>query len=132
MQTDEERTEKARTWRNNNKKKIKIYKQKEKEKYANDEQYRTTVIKKRKLRHLKLKSEVLAYYSTDNTPTCVICGFNDIRALSIDHIDNNGACHRRALGDKTLAGHRFYLWLKKQNLPKGYQCLCMNCQWEKR
>ena len=26
----------------------------------------------------------------------------------------------------------FYLWLKRNNFPEGFQTLCMNCQWLKK
>lgn len=58
---------------------------------------------------------------------CTRCGFSDIRALQIDHVDNNGAEERTALGGKNFSGHTFYRWLKKQGWPDGYQTLCANC-----
>jgi len=63
----------------------------------------------------------------------MLCGFADIRALSIDHIDGGGNKHRRFLGFGLFgAGQKFYSWLKKEGYPEGYQTLCMNCQWIKR
>jgi predicted HNH restriction endonuclease len=57
---------------------------------------------------------------------CKKCGFKDIRALQIDHI--NGGGHREALNlthaqlyKKILAGEMI-----------DYQCLCANCNWIKR
>ena len=57
---------------------------------------------------------------------CVKCGFNDLRALSIDHINGGGDKDRREV-DKQI-----YRWLRKNNYPEGYQTLCMNCQFIKR
>lgn len=49
--------------------------------------------------------------------------------LTIDHIDGNGAAHRRIDG-KT--GWQFYKWLKDNEYPKdNFQLLCMNCNWAK-
>lgn len=76
-----------------------------------------------RLRRIKL--QVLSAYSKNLS--CNRCGFKDIRALTIDHIKGNGAEHRRK-----LRHHNFYDWLIKHNFPKGYQVLCMNCQWIKR
>lgn len=59
--------------------------------------------------------------------SCVECGFSDQRALQIDHIDNNGAEERKALGGQNFSGWRFYRWLKEQGWPGGYQTLCANC-----
>jgi hypothetical protein len=81
----------------------------------------------------KLKLKVLSHYSHKRIPECANCGYKDIRALSIDHINGKGAEHRRSIGiTKGGGGWRFYYWLKKNNYPKGYQVLCMNCQFIKR
>lgn len=61
---------------------------------------------------------------------CACCGEDDFLALTIDHIRNNGAAHRRALrpeGSRFSGGQTFYLWLIKHGLPVGYQTLCFNC-----
>ena len=75
--------------------------------------------------YLKKKVEILSHYS-DGTIKCAHCGFDDIRALSIDHIDGGGAPHRK------MTGNDIYGWLKRNGFPKGYQVLCMNCQLIKR
>ena len=49
-----------------------------------------------------------------------------MRALSIDHLDGGGTAHRK------IVGRNIYYWLIKNAFPKGYQVLCMNCQWIKR
>lgn len=75
----------------------------------------------------RLKMEVLGRYSS-NKICCAYCGFEDTRALQIDHIDNNGAEERREkLGNRTCAGTTFYRWIRRQNYPDGYQVLCANC-----
>jgi hypothetical protein len=70
---------------------------------------------------LRLKWEAIRHYSP--TGVCVRCGFGDIRALTIDHINGGGNDHRRA-----VCHSHFYNWLKKNNYPLGFQVLCMNCQ----
>ena len=82
--------------------------------------------------HLKFKTELLTHYGYGEC-ACVKCGFSDIRALSIDHINGGGFQHRREL-EKQGKGHRrnFYYWLKKEGYPEGFQTLCMNCQFIKR
>ena len=55
------------------------------------------------------------------------CGFSDIRALQIDHINNNGAEERKSLGGQNFSGWRFYKYLIDNNYPNGYQTLCANC-----
>lgn len=75
----------------------------------------------------KIKIEVFAYYCCGE-PHCQRCGESDIRVLSIDHINGDGAQHRREVG----VGMTMYQWIKRNNYPDDLQCLCMNCQWEKR
>jgi hypothetical protein len=79
-------------------------------------------------RNKKWKIEVLTHYG-NGVLACVKCGFTDIRALTIDHINNDGYAHRKTLG---LSGRGFYYWLKRENFPEGFQTLCMNCQFIKR
>jgi len=69
----------------------------------------------------KRRLVVLAHYGADGTPVCRHCGFDDPRALVIDHINDDGAVHR-----KTAKG-LIYFWLIKQNFPEGFQTLCANC-----
>lgn len=75
----------------------------------------------------KLKLEVMTHYCK-GSPKCK-CGYNDIRALTIDHVDGDGAEHRREIGG---GGIKLYVWLKNNNYPDGFQILCMNCQFIKR
>ena len=71
------------------------------------------------------KELVLTHYGGGNL-ACVTCGYDDLKALSIDHINGNGSKHKKSIGMNT------YRWLIKNNYPLGYQTLCMNCQWVKR
>jgi hypothetical protein len=73
----------------------------------------------------QIKKDVLTHYGNGKC-ACVICGFDKLPALSIDHIDGGGNEHRRQLN--IGAGIRFYLHLKKDNYPDGYRTLCQNCQ----
>lgn len=81
----------------------------------------------------KLKVEVLTHYG-NGVCACVKCGFSDIRALSIDHIEGNGAEHRRELlpDNPQRGGLLMYSVLKHEGFPIGMQTLCMNCQFIKR
>ena len=58
---------------------------------------------------------------------CYKCGFDDKRALTLDHVKNNGSEERRALGQSKILRRAIATYL-----PKEYQVLCMNCQWIKR
>jgi hypothetical protein len=58
---------------------------------------------------------------------CNCCGETEKMFLSIDHVNNDGAAMRKA---KLYSGNGtgFYLWLRKNKFPTGFQVLCMNCQ----
>lgn len=75
----------------------------------------------------KLKLLVISKYGKNELPVCHHCGFNDVRALCIDHVNNNGKEDRAKLRDKYFAGSVFYRWLRDNNYPEGYQTLCANC-----
>ena len=83
------------------------------------------------LERLKVKQTILGRYGSE----CVLCGFNDMRALQLDHLNDNGSEERKALGSQKFSGVKFYRYLIKQGLPDGYQILCANCnnikQWDK-
>ncbi len=59
---------------------------------------------------------------------CVRCGFDDERALQIDHIDGKGNDERKIRGSGTLTFYKHVIEVK----GKGYQILCANCNWIKR
>jgi len=58
---------------------------------------------------------------------CAMCGFDDMRALSLDHKNNNGNIEREELGIRGT-----YRRAKEEYRPEEYQILCMNCQFIKR
>jgi len=72
----------------------------------------------------QVKEGILTHYGNGKCG-CVKCGESRLACLSIDHIKAIGAKRRRK-------GVYFYRWLEINNYPKGYQTLCMNCQWVKR
>ena len=75
------------------------------------------------------KIETLTHYGNGNL-ACVRCGFSDIRALSLDHI--NGRSPADNWRNKARSGYALYRRLRSRGYPAGYQTLCMNCQWIKR
>jgi len=82
-------------------------------------------------KYAKLRIEVLIHYGS-NPPQCANPfgehkePFTDIDCLTIDHINNDGAKHRKEIGQSKI-----YIWLKTHKYPTGYQVLCMNCQFKK-
>jgi len=78
----------------------------------------------------KIKDIVFAAYGGYK---CVCCGETEPMFLTIDHINNDGAKHRRQIsGKRHMAGYHTYKWLMDNNFPDGFQVLCMNCNHGKR
>lgn len=73
--------------------------------------------------NLCLKWRLFVEYST-GIPHCACCGEHRFQFLSLDHINGDGAAHRRQLKKD---GRALYRDLKKRNFPKGFQVLCYNC-----
>lgn len=71
------------------------------------------------------KQKVLQHYSKSKTPFCNCCGSVIKEFLTIDHINGNGNKHR------IKSGKDMYHILHKENYPKGFQVLCMNCNFAK-
>lgn len=69
----------------------------------------------------KVKHEAFVAYGGY---VCSCCGEDHREFLTIDHINGDGAAHRRAIG---RGGQPLYVWLKKNNYPAGFRVLCMNC-----
>lgn len=77
----------------------------------------------------KYKMMAFKHYSPELK--CNKCGINDMRVLSIDHINGDGWKDRQK-GSRRGSGWNFCRWLIKNGYPEGYQVLCMNCQFIKR
>lgn len=69
-------------------------------------------------RNRKLRDEVLAAYGG----ICACCGETERAFLQIDHINGDGAAHRR-----TLKRVKLDAWLRQNGYPPGFQVLCCNC-----
>lgn len=79
----------------------------------------------------KKRAEVLAAYGGK----CACCGEDGEPFLTIDHVNGNGAEHRRQLNNgkwRTVSSDIFYGWLRRNNYPEGFQVLCYNCNCAKR
>jgi len=53
---------------------------------------------------------------------CTCCGEATYEWLTIDHVNGDGAEHRREIGRGNL-----YRWLKRHDYPDGFRVLCWNC-----
>ena len=87
----------AKKWQKNNK-----------ERLRSDVKKRTAEIKRMCIKHYGDK--------------CSCCGEDNIKFLTMDHINNNGAEHR-----ESIKNYNIYYWLKKHGYPDGYRVLCYNC-----
>ena len=54
------------------------------------------------------------------------CGFDDIRALQIDHKNGGGKQHIESFKSR----HEYYKYVRDN--PDEFQILCANCNWIKR
>lgn len=82
-------------------------------------------LKRSKDYNARVRLEAISFYS-NGANKCVRCNLDDIRLLTIDHIDGGGTQHRKRI-KSPIAN-----WLKREGFPKGYQILCWNCQMLKR
>ena len=58
------------------------------------------------------------------------CGETELLFLTIDHINDDGAEHRRKINPKNplrMSGDAFYRWIVRNNFPDDLQVLCWNC-----
>jgi hypothetical protein len=69
---------------------------------------------------------VLEHYS-NGVIECACCGEKEYRFMTIDHVNNDGAEHRKTVGSKYICS-----WLIQNNFPDGFQVLCANCNQAKR
>lgn len=69
----------------------------------------------------RIKLEALSAYGGS---VCACCGERNPMFLTLDHINNDGAAHRKANG---TAGSTTYRWLRNNGYPPGLQVLCYNC-----
>ena len=57
------------------------------------------------------------------TNYCVWCGESDMNCLEVDHINNDGNIHRKALKNKSL----LFIAIVSSGFPDNIQILCSNC-----
>lgn len=84
-------------------------------------------------RRAEIKAAVFEFYG----PVCACCGESEVVFLTLDHVNNDGAEHRRTLGAKpnsTTGTDVVYRWLVKTKFAEAdrFQVLCYNCNCGKR
>jgi hypothetical protein len=59
---------------------------------------------------------------------CNCCGETIKQFLTLDHINNDGANHRKLMKHESDgSGKQLYCWIIKNNFPPIFQVLCYNC-----
>lgn len=92
-------------------------------KYANQEK----VLAKRREYNARIRQFIVDFFGG----SCMWCGYSDIRALQVDHINSDGAEDRRNGMNSKSAMYKFIR--ENADLSKQkYQLLCANCNSIKR
>lgn len=81
--------------------------------------------KMRSARVQEVKREVIEHYGG----CCACCGETDVRFLSLDHKNGDGAEHRKQLA--RASGSRIWYWARNNGYPPIFQVLCYNCNFAK-
>lgn len=66
----------------------------------------------------QLKQQIMAHYGD----VCACCGESELIMLSLDHINGDGAKHRKEIGRVN-----FYSWVRANGYPDFLRILCFNC-----
>lgn len=91
----------------------------ERERYhSKPKEWKDAQVLKNKLRRQRLRVEAINRYGGK----CACCGEQHLEFLCIDHINNDGAKHRKILKTRSIGE-----WLKVKKYPKGFRVLCHNC-----
>lgn len=71
----------------------------------------------------------LQVYEAYGGTVCRCCGETTVEFLTLDHVNNDGAKHRRQQSGRQngFCGQSISRWLRKNGFPPGFQVLCMNC-----
>jgi hypothetical protein len=79
------------------------------------------------VRRRRIKQKVIDGYGG----ACVCCGEHRFEFLTLDHVNGDGAEHRRELSNgksrRGKGGAAVYDWAIKNNYPDRCQLLCWNC-----
>lgn len=93
-----------------------VLKERDRKRYARNRDEKVAAYKKH---YDKLKRIVFEHYGY----VCDCCGESEPRFLTLDHIHNDGAEHRKRMG----AGHVFFRWIINHGFPNTIRVLCYNC-----
>jgi hypothetical protein len=81
----------------------------------------------RKGRFRQDRLSALLHYSGGDIK-CVCCGERNIDFLTLDHVNNDGAAHRRSMGAAKVGGQSFYARLRVAGYTyRDLVVACFNC-----
>lgn len=86
------------------------------------ERCRSRLQERRQLQDKQLRDSVYARYGGYN---CHCCGETIPSLLTLDHVNNDGAEHRKQLGGNQTT--KLYKWIIAHNFPPIFQVACWNC-----
>lgn len=62
---------------------------------------------------------------------CAVCCNDDIRVLTIHHVNGDGSSHRKSLDTKktghSMGSHKMYVAILKSGTTEGLECRCFSC-----
>ena len=90
--------------------------------YRHSTKGKAKLAKAQRAQFKRLRQEILVLLGN----ACKRCGFDDARALQIDHIRGGGALEKKKIGTHTM----YRKIIRDGGI--GYQILCANCNWIKR
>jgi hypothetical protein len=93
----------------------------QKRRWRDSSDWRQRNLKRMVDRRLSLRRLVMTHYG-GFLPSCKCCGETEYNFLCIDHMNNDGAKHRKEIGRISILS-----WLVRNNFPDGFQILCYNC-----
>lgn len=112
----EEQREKSRQWKAANRDRHRASSREYGRKNA------ASISEKVKAKRRALKQTILDAYGNK----CACCGEREYEFLTLDHIENDGAAHRRELKANGRS-ERIYKDLIARKFPAGFRILCFNC-----
>ncbi len=92
--------------------------------YRNDPNWVEANNKRSRDRHQLVRHEAIMAYGGY---VCKCCGETEPKFMTLDHVLNNGAAHRRTMGNQNSARAPVFKWLRDHGYPPGFQVLCWNC-----
>jgi hypothetical protein len=124
--------QRTKEWRKNNRESINVYKTEYMKTHPEQQEWYKKYIREWERKHRNdAREEIISILGRKcNNPDCIVPPEKlDIRALQIDHVNNDGfkdRCHS--------SGSRYYSRILKaiKGGSKDYQMLCVYCNWMKK